>query len=122
MQINCKGKLIDLSQPKLMGILNMTPDSFFDGGKNNAMQNALRQVEKMLEDGADFIDIGGVSTRPRAAEVSEIEELERVIPVVESILNEFPESLISLHTFRSKVAEASVEAGAAIINDISAGS
>lgn len=121
MQINCKGKLVDLSQPKVMGILNITPDSFFDGGKNNEVQNALNQVEKMLNQGADFIDVGGISTRPGSAEVSENEELNRVIPIVELILKEFPEVQISVDTYRSKVARESIQAGAAIINDISAG-
>lgn len=121
MQINCKGKLVDLSQPKVMGILNVTPDSFFDGGKNNEAQNALNQVEKMLNQGADFIDVGGISTRPGSAEVSENEELNRVIPIVELILKEFPEVQISVDTYRSKVARESIQAGAAIINDISAG-
>lgn len=121
MQINCKGKLVDLSQPKVMGILNVTPDSFFDGGKNNQTQNALNQVEIMLNQGADFIDVGGISTRPGSAEVSEIEELKRVIPIIELILKEFPEILISVDTYRSKVAKEAIKAGAAIINDISAG-
>ncbi|SMC67724.1 dihydropteroate synthase [Moheibacter sediminis] len=121
MQINCKGKLVDLSQPKVMGILNITPDSFYDGGKNIEIQNALNQVETMLNQSADFVDIGGISTRPGSTEVSENEELNRVIPIVESILKEFPEILISVDTYRSKVAKESIQAGAAIINDISAG-
>lgn len=121
MQINCKGRLVDLSQPKLMGILNTTPDSFYDGGKNNETKNALLQVEKMLNEGADFIDVGGISTRPGSAEVAENEELKRVIPIIELILKEFPETLISVDTYRSKVARESVASGAAIINDISAG-
>lgn len=121
MQINCRGKLIDLSQPKVMGILNATPDSFYDGGKNNQIVNALHQVELMLKEGADFIDVGGISTRPGALEVSESEELNRVIPVIETILREFPETLLSIDSYRSEVVKASVEAGAAIVNDISAG-
>lgn len=121
MQINCKGKLIDLSEPKVMGILNVTPDSFFDSGKNVQLENALKEVEKMLNEGANFIDVGGVSTRPGSAEVPEAEELQRVIPVIELILKEFPETIISIDTFRVKVAEESVLAGAAIVNDISAG-
>jgi len=121
MQINCKGKLIDLSKPHIMGILNITNDSFYDGGKNNEKEEALRQTEKMINEGATFIDIGGVSTRPGSEAVSEEIELERVIPIVELLVNEFPEILISVDTYRSKVAQLSVEAGAAIINDISAG-
>lgn len=122
MQINCKGKLVDLSQPQVMGILNTTPDSFFDGGKNNEIKNALTHVEKMLNQGADFIDVGGISTRPGSAEISESDELNRIIPFVEVVLNEFPEVIISVDTYRSKVAKESIQAGAAIINDISAGS
>lgn len=122
MQINCKGKLVDLSQPKIMGILNLTPDSFYDGGKNNQLEQAISQVENMLNAGADFIDVGGVSTRPGSEPVSEEEELKRVIPIVEYIVNKFPEALLSIDTYRAKVARESVEAGAAVINDISAGS
>lgn len=121
MQINCKGKLIDLDSPKIMGILNVTPDSFFDGGKNNSVENALIQTEKMLAEGADFIDVGGVSTRPGAKEVSVDEELKRVIPVIENILKRFPETLISIDTYQSEVAKKSIESGATIVNDISAG-
>lgn len=122
MYINCKGKLIDLSQPKIMGILNTTPDSFFSGSRSQNIDSALKRIEKLLTEGADFIDIGGMSTRPGSAEVSESEELERVVPVVEKAVLEFPEILISIDTYRSKVARETVEAGAAIINDISAGS
>ncbi|WP_418638370.1 dihydropteroate synthase [Winogradskyella sp.] len=121
MNINCKGKLIDLSTPKVMGILNVTPDSFFDGGKYNNEIAILNQVETMLSHGATFIDIGGYSSRPNANDVSETEELNRVIPIIELILKNFPETLISIDTFRSHVAKKSIEAGAALINDISAG-
>ncbi|WP_418636844.1 dihydropteroate synthase [Winogradskyella sp.] len=121
MNINCKGKLIDLSTPKVMGILNVTPDSFFDGGKYNNETAILNQVETMLSHGATFIDIGGYSSRPNADDVSETEELNRVIPIIELILKDFPETLISIDTFRSHVAKKSIEAGAALINDISAG-
>ena len=119
--INCKGRLIDLSQGRIMGILNVTPDSFFDGGKFNDIDAKLSQVEKMLDDGADFIDIGGFSTRPGADEVSEDDELKRVIPIIESISNKFPEAIISIDSFRSKVANQAIKAGAAIINDVTAG-
>ncbi|WP_426429609.1 dihydropteroate synthase [Winogradskyella sp. HB-48] len=121
MTINCKGKLIDISTPKVMGILNVTPDSFYDGGQYRDEQSILNQVETMLNEGATFIDIGGYSSRPSADDVSETEELNRVIPVVELILKYFPETLISIDTFRSEVAKKSIEVGAAIINDISAG-
>ncbi|MFK7833881.1 MAG: dihydropteroate synthase [Winogradskyella sp.] len=121
MTINCKGHLIDLSKPKVMGIFNVTPDSFYDGGKYKDEADILNQVETMLNHKATFIDIGGYSSRPGADFVSVEEELKRVIPVVELILKHFPETLISIDTFRSAVAKASVEAGAALINDISAG-
>lgn len=121
MQINCKGRLIDLTLPKIMGILNTTPDSFFAGSRSETTDLALKRIEKMLEEGADFIDIGGMSTRPGSAEISETEELERVLPVMESAIKEFPDVLISIDTYRAKVAKETVEAGAAIINDISAG-
>ena len=121
MTINCKGKLIDLSSPKVMGILNITPDSFYDGGKYQQESALLSQVEKMIKEGATFIDVGGYSSRPGATHISEDEELNRVTPVIKSLYNEFPELLISVDTFRSKVAKESIDFGAAIINDISAG-
>lgn len=121
MLINCKGKLIDLSSPKVMGILNCTPDSFFDGGKYKDEQSLLTQTEKMLLDGADFIDIGAYSSRPDAGFVAEEEELRRIVPVVEMLNKHFPETLLSIDTFRAKIAEACINAGAAIVNDISAG-
>ena len=121
MTINCKGKLISLETPKVMGILNCTPDSFFDGGKYNNESELLSQVEKMLVDGATFADVGAYSSKPNASFVSEEEEISRILPVIELILKNFPETLISIDTFRSKVAEKSIEIGAAIINDISAG-
>jgi dihydropteroate synthase len=104
-----------------MGILNVTPDSFHDGGQYKDESSILKQVETMLNEGATFIDIGGYSSRPGADFVSENEELNRVVPVVELILKHYPETLISIDTFRSEVAKKSIEAGAAIINDISAG-
>ena len=122
MTINCKGLLVDLSTPKVMGILNVTPNSFFDGGKYKNETEILSQVEKMLLDGATFIDIGAYSSKPNAEFVSEQEEISRIVPVVNLILKHFPETIISIDTFRSQVAKASIESGAAIINDISAGS
>ncbi|MHA7843936.1 MAG: dihydropteroate synthase [Winogradskyella sp.] len=121
MTINCKGRLIDLSTHKVMGILNVTPDSFYDGGQYKDESSILKQVETMLSEGATFIDIGGYSSRPGADDVSEDEELNRVVPVVKLILKHYPKALISIDTFRSEVAKKSIEAGAAIINDISAG-
>ena len=119
--INCKGKLIDLTTSKVMGILNITPDSFFDGGKFSSDANILKHTEKMLSEGATFIDVGGYSSRPNAQHISEDEELKRVIPVVELLIKKFPEILISIDTFRSNVATKCVNIGACIINDISAG-
>lgn len=119
--INCKGKLIDLTTPKVMGILNITPDSFFDGGKFSSDANILKHTEKMLSEGATFIDVGGYSSRPNAQHISEDEELKRVIPVVELLIKKFPEILISIDTFRSNVATKCVNIGACMINDISAG-
>lgn len=121
MTINCHGKLIDLTLPKVMGILNVTPNSFYDGGKFTNEKAILNQVEKMLFDGVDFIDIGGYSSKPNAELVSENEELNRVVPVIQNIIKEFPNALLSIDTFRSTVAKESVEKGVALINDISAG-
>ena len=121
MTINCKGQLIDLSTPKIMGILNVTPNSFYDGGKFTLSENGLLQVGKMLEEGATFIDIGAYSSKPNAEFVSEEEELSRILPVVQSVLKQFPDALLSIDTFRSEIAAVCIENGAAIINDISAG-
>ena len=119
--INCKGTLIDLSTPKVMGIVNVTPDSFFDGGKLTNSDEIVGQVEKMIHDGATFIDLGGYSSKPGAEFVSEEEELNRVLPIVKLLVEKFPDILLSIDTFRSEVAKQAVENGAAIINDISAG-
>lgn len=105
-----------------MGILNLTPDSFYDGGKLNSEKEILSQAEKMLTEGATFLDLGGYSSRPGAKFVSETEEIHRILPVVELILKEFPVAILSIDTFRSKVARKSVEIGAAMINDVSGGS
>ena len=121
MTINGKCQLIDLASPKVMGILNVTPNSFFDGGKYKTESVILSQVGKMLSDGATFIDVGAYSSRPSAEFVSEKEELNRIVPVVNLILEKFPETLISIDTFRSEVAKVCLGNGAAIINDISAG-
>lgn len=119
--INCKGKLLNLDELVVMGILNLTPDSFFDGGKYNDEQLIVNKVQKMLDEGAKIIDIGGYSSRPGATEVSETEELNRVIPIIELLVNKFSDIIISIDTFRSEVAKQAITAGAAIINDISAG-
>ncbi|QHI36286.1 Dihydropteroate synthase [Kordia antarctica] len=119
--INCKGQLISLDSPKVMGILNVTPDSFFDGGKYKDEIAIVTQVEKMLLAGATFIDIGAYSSRPNAPHVSEIEEKQRLLPIVELLVKQFPEILISVDTFRSEVAKEAIKIGAALVNDISAG-
>lgn len=121
MTINCKGNLIDLSTPKVMGILNLTPDSFYDGGKYKNESDILSQVYIMLKSGATFVDIGAYSSRPNATHIEEAEELKRLLPIISLIIKEFPEILISIDTFRSQVAKHGIEAGAALINDISAG-
>ena len=120
MNINCKGKLIDISSPKVMGILNLTPDSFYDGDMYNNEKTILNQVEKMLNDGASFIDIGAYSSRPGAAHVSEDEEKNRIIKIVELLAKEFPKANLSIDTFRSSVADECLSAGAGVINDITA--
>jgi dihydropteroate synthase len=121
MTINCKGQLIDLSTPKVMGILNLTPNSFFDGGKYTNEEEIVKQVQKMLSEGATFIDIGAYSSKPNAEYVSTEEEIERIVPIIDVLVQQFPDILISIDTFRSKVAEACIQKGAALINDISAG-
>ena len=121
MTINCKGQLVDLSTPKVMGILNVTPNSFFDGGKYKNESEMLSKVGKMLSEGATFFDVGAYSSKPSAEFVSEEEELQRIVPIINLILEYYPETLISIDTFRSDVAKVCIENGAAIINDISAG-
>ncbi|MCG2611976.1 dihydropteroate synthase [Flavobacterium sp. SM15] len=121
MTINCKGKLLDLTSPKVMGILNVTPDSFFDGGKYKTDSDFLNQTEKMLGEGASIIDLGAYSSRPNAAFVSEEEEIARLKPIVTSLVKEFPEIILSIDTFRAEAAKVAIDNGAAIINDISAG-
>jgi dihydropteroate synthase len=119
--LNVNGRLIDLRIPRIMGILNVTPDSFFDGGRFLSESAILQQAEKMLTEGADFIDVGGYSSRPGAGDVSEAEEKERSVRAISSIARAFPGTAISVDTFRSGVAETAVEAGASLINDISGG-
>lgn len=104
-----------------MGIINVTPDSFYDGGKTLDIRDIISQAKKHIEEGAKILDIGGYSSKPEAEEVSESEELQRVIPAIEAILKEFPNTIISIDTFRSAVAQKAIDAGAQIINDISAG-
>lgn len=119
--LNCNDTLVDLATPRVMGIINVTPDSFYAGSKMETSDAVLQQAEKMISEGATFLDIGGYSSRPGADHVSQDEELSRVLPAIETVIKEFPETLISIDTFRSKVAKKAVEAGAALVNDISAG-
>ncbi len=121
LQLNLGNNTLIFDRPAVMGILNVTPDSFSDGGRYNQMDKALKHCELMLSDGADFIDIGGCSTRPNNAIATESEEMERVIPILKAIKKAFPEALISIDTFRKKVAEACMNEGADLINDISGG-
>jgi dihydropteroate synthase len=120
--LNFKGNLLVLSEPIVMGILNVTPDSFYDGGSVSDEHQLLSRTAQMLEEGAQIIDVGGYSSRPQAKDISENEEIERVIPAVKAIIKEFPNACISVDTFRAKVAKAAVEEGAGMVNDISGGS
>ena len=121
LQLNLGNKTLIFDRPAVMGILNVTPDSFSDGGHFNQMDKALQHCEEMIADGADFIDIGGCSTRPNNAIGTEQEEMERVVPILKAIRKAFPETMISIDTFRKNVAEACMEEGADLINDISGG-
>ncbi|WP_185868961.1 dihydropteroate synthase [Blattabacterium cuenoti] len=121
MIINCRGSLLSLDEPKIMGIVNLTPDSFYDGGKLDSEYNILKHVENLLNEGSDFIDIGGCSTRPKSKLITEEEEIKRVIKPIRKIIKNFPNIRISIDTFRSKVARLAVEEGVVMINDISGG-
>jgi dihydropteroate synthase len=119
--VNAGGKLIDLSSPKVMGIINITPDSFYAESRKTGIADVLQQAEKMLADGATFLDIGAYSSRPGANDISVQEETDRLLPVVEAIVSAFPDTVISIDTFRAKVAEDAIHSGAHMINDISGG-
>lgn len=119
--INCKGKLLTFEEPRIMGILNVTPNSFFDGGKYQQVSKALKRAEVMLLEGADLLDIGAYSTQPNAEFVSEEEEINRIVPIVEALSKEFPDAFLSIDTFRSQVALQALDNGAHIINDVSGG-
>ena len=119
--IDCNSKLLDLSTPAIMGILNLTDDSFYDGGQHNSIKKALLQTEKMLDDGAKIIDIGAYSSRPKAKHISLNEEWRRLEKTLQIINKEFPQAIVSVDTFRSEIARRSVDNGADLINDISAG-
>lgn len=119
--LNCAGRLLDFSTPRIMGIMNLTPDSFYDGGHLRTLDDALRRAEQFLLEGADILDVGGASSRPGAVAVGAQEELKRVVPVIEAISRRFPNAILSVDTTWAVVAKASVEVGASVINDISAG-
>jgi len=119
--LNAGGKLIDLGSPKVMGIINLTPDSFYADSRNQDIEAILLQAEKMLTEGATFLDLGAYSSRPGAEDISVQREMDRLLPAVEAIVAKFPDAVLSIDTFRSQVAEAAVNAGAHIINDISGG-
>lgn len=119
--LKIKNKPYSIDRPKIMGILNTTDDSFFDGGKYHTIDAALFRCETLLHEGADWIDIGGQSTRPGAEIITENEEIRRTAPVIDAIVKRFPDSIISIDTFRSVVARHAIQAGADIINDVSAG-
>lgn len=119
--LECNSKLLDLSTPAIMGILNLTDDSFYDGGQHNSIKKALLQTEKMLDDGAKIIDIGAYSSRPKAKHISHDEEWQRLEKTLQIINKEFPQAILSVDTFRSEIARRSIDNGADIINDISAG-
>ncbi len=120
--LNCKGKLLTIEQPLVMGIINATPDSFYKGDLPAGLEEIVVQVGKMTSEGASIIDIGGQSTRPGSERISASEEIQRVIPVIDSILTTYPQTIISIDTYHSEVALAAIKAGASIVNDISAGS
>lgn len=120
--LNCKGKLLTIEQPLVMGIINATPDSFYKGDLNAGLQKIAEKAGKMIMEGADIIDIGGQSTRPGSIRISASEEIQRVIPVIDSIVANYPQIILSIDTYYSQVAKAAIKAGASIVNDISAGS
>ena len=119
--LNCKGHLLTITEPIVMGILNITPDSFYENSRLNSADALLKKAEQMIKDGATILDVGGQSTRPNSERVSEEEELKRAIPAIETIHKNFPHQLVSVDTFYSRVAVEAVAAGASIVNDVSAG-
>ncbi len=119
--LNCKGRLLVIDKPIVMGIINATPDSFYEGSRFTQTNEILQQVEKMINEGADIVDIGGQSTRPGSEKMSEEQELKRVLNAIETIHQKFPDTIISVDTYYASVAKNCVDAGASIVNDISAG-
>ena len=119
--INAKGKLISFDKPVIMGILNVTPDSFYDGGKHQNLASAFENAQSLWSDGADIIDVGAYSSRPGAPLISVQEEIDRALPIIEKLNAEFPEAILSIDTFRERVAQEAIAAGAHIVNDVSGG-
>ncbi|HRP30669.1 MAG TPA: dihydropteroate synthase [Agriterribacter sp.] len=119
--LNCKGRLLTIDQPWIMGIINVTPDSFFKGSRKQTSDDVMQLAETMIAEGAHILDIGGQSTRPGSTRISVQEETDRTVPCIERILQHFPDTLISIDTFSAEVAQTAVNAGAAIVNDISSG-
>lgn len=119
--LNIHGRLLSIDNPKIMGVLNVTPDSFYDGSRYDSEEVILKQAEKMIRAGATFIDIGGYSSRPGAEDISVEEEISRISKAIKPIVTNFPEAILSIDTFRSKVAHVAIQEGAAMINDISGG-
>jgi dihydropteroate synthase len=119
--LNCKGRLLEIESPIVMGIINVTPDSFYEGSRNTSVDAALKLAEQMMAEGATILDIGGQSTRPGSRQLSVQQEMDRVLPVIEKLSKQTPHSIISIDTFDSKIAKAAVAAGASIVNDISGG-
>lgn len=119
--INLKGKLLTFEKPKIMGILNVTPDSFYDGGQHNTIDFALKKAKQLINQGADILDIGAYSSRPGASPITPQEEIDRAIPVIAKIKQQYPDTILSIDTFRAQVAKEAINTGAHIINDISGG-
>jgi dihydropteroate synthase len=119
--LNCKGRLLEIESPIVMGIINVTPDSFYEGSRNTSVDAALKLAEQMMAEGATILDIGGQSTRPGSRQLSVQQEMDRVLPVIEKLSKQTPHSIISIDTFDSEIAKAAVAAGASIVNDISGG-
>ncbi len=119
--LNCKGKILSIETPIVMGIINITPDSFYAGSRQQALEDIVQQAQKMLDEGAAILDIGGQSTRPGSEHVGADEEIKRVVPAIAAIVQQFPKAIISIDTYHATVAKAAVEAGAAMVNDVSGG-
>ncbi|MCZ2298725.1 MAG: dihydropteroate synthase [Chitinophagales bacterium] len=119
--LNCKGKLLLINKPIVMGVINVTPDSFYNNSRQNTIEKAVQKAEQMLQEGATILDIGGQSTQPNSKPITIQEEINRTIPVIENIIKKFPETIISIDTYNAEVANIAVQNGASIINDISAG-